>query len=114
MKRLAASLEIAGRDNGYPRDARREIVESSVAGYRRAMREFAEMPTLDVWYATADIEAERTRLAPRLERRHRKNIARTVAKAYTKDNLARSTASSASTTARRGSSRTLRWSRPPT
>ncbi|GAY10025.1 hypothetical protein TOK_4381 [Pseudonocardia sp. N23] len=87
VKRLAASLEIAGRDNGYPRDARREIVESSVAGYRRAMREFAEMPTLDVWYATADIEAERTRLAPRLERRHRKNIARTVAKAYTKDNL---------------------------
>jgi hypothetical protein len=87
VKRLAASLEIAGRDNGYPAGERQDIVVSAVAAYRQAMREFAELPTLQVWYAMAEMEALQARLAPQLDRRRRKNLARTVSKARTKDNL---------------------------
>jgi uncharacterized protein (DUF2252 family) len=51
------------------------------------MREFAELPTLQVWYAMAEMEALQERLAPQLNRSRRKNLARTVSKARTKDHL---------------------------
>ena len=56
VKRLAASLAVAGRDNGFPAKARRKIVLAAVGGYRTAMRGFADQPLLDVWYAHLDIE----------------------------------------------------------
>jgi uncharacterized protein (DUF2252 family) len=87
VKRLAASLEIAGRDNGYPARQRQDIVVAAVAAYRQAMREFAELPTLQVWYAMAEMEALQARLAPKLDRSRRKNLAHTVSKARTKDHL---------------------------
>ena len=51
VKRLAASLDVAGRDNGFPAKARRDAVMAAVSRYRQAMREFAAMTNLDVWYA---------------------------------------------------------------
>ena len=51
VKRLAASLEVAARGNGFPGKDRREIVTASVARYRQAMRTFAGMTNLQVWYA---------------------------------------------------------------
>ncbi|WP_240157328.1 DUF2252 domain-containing protein [Pseudonocardia broussonetiae] len=87
VKRLAASLEIAGRDNGYPAAERQDIVVSAVASYRRAVREFADRPALQVWYAVAEAEALQTRLASQLGGHRRKALARTISKAYTKDNL---------------------------
>ena len=56
VKRLAASLAVAGRDNGFPAKARRKIVLAAAEGYRTAMRAFAKQPLLDVWYAHLDIE----------------------------------------------------------
>ena len=56
VKRLAASFEVAGRENGYSAKERRMIVLSTVAGYREAMRSFAGMRALDVWYARLEIE----------------------------------------------------------
>src|SRR5215218_4995583 len=56
IKRLATSLEIAARSNGYPAKDRRRIVLAAVAEYRRAMREFANLDALGVWYAHADME----------------------------------------------------------
>jgi hypothetical protein len=41
VKRLATSLEIAARTNGYPGKDRRAIVTAAVTAYRRAMRSFA-------------------------------------------------------------------------
>ena len=38
VKRLAASMEVAGRGNGFGGKDRREIVTATVASYRRAMR----------------------------------------------------------------------------
>ena len=51
VKRLAVSMEVAGRDNDYSDKQRRAIVLETVAGYREAMRGFAGMRALDVWYA---------------------------------------------------------------
>jgi uncharacterized protein (DUF2252 family) len=54
VKRLAASIEIAGRDRRFRPKQRRDAVLAAVRRYRRAMREFAGMSTLDVWYSRVD------------------------------------------------------------
>ena len=42
VKRLAASLAVAARDNGFPAKACRKIALAAAEGYRTAMREFAD------------------------------------------------------------------------
>ena len=56
LKRLAASLEVAGRDNAYSSEQRKAIVRSGVRSYRDAMTEFSGMAMLDVWYAHLDVD----------------------------------------------------------
>jgi uncharacterized protein (DUF2252 family) len=56
VKRLAASLVVAARDNGFKRKQRKEIVRSGVAAYRENIRTFAGQGRLAVWYAHLDIE----------------------------------------------------------
>jgi uncharacterized protein (DUF2252 family) len=51
VKRMAASVEIAGRDVGLARDRRERVVIECVREYREAMRGFAGCSHLDVWYA---------------------------------------------------------------
>jgi uncharacterized protein (DUF2252 family) len=92
VKRLATSLEVAGRDNGYSTKQRRRIVLAAVAAYRTAMAGFAEKTVLEVWYAHADEDAIKARFAEaargqKLTAQQRKRAARTMAKARTKDNL---------------------------
>ena len=55
VKRLAASIAIAGRELGLPPAARRETVEAAVGSYRAAMRRFAAMRNLELWYARLDV-----------------------------------------------------------
>ena len=86
VKRLATSLEVAGRDNDYSTKQRRSIVLAAVAAYRRAMAEFAEKTTLEVWYAHADETAIQAR-GGKLDGAGRKRMSRNIAKARTKDNL---------------------------
>ena len=57
VKRLAASMLIAARDNGFAAKDQDRIVLDTVEEYRTAMASFAEMKNLDVWYAHLDIEA---------------------------------------------------------
>jgi len=87
VKRLATSLEIAARSADHPTKTRREIVLASVASYRRAMRAFADMDALQVWYAHADVDRLESLTSVRLNKSQRQNLARTAAKAQTKDNL---------------------------
>src|SRR6478752_2979170 len=56
VKRLAASLAVAGRDNGFSGKDRRQIALAGAEGYRTAMQEFSGQHFLDVWYAHLDIE----------------------------------------------------------
>jgi uncharacterized protein (DUF2252 family) len=87
VKRLAASLEVAGRGNGFSRKDRRDIVMNAVGQYREAMRQFAGMTNLDVWYAHADIEQLRAQFATALSQRQRKVIDKGMTKARTQDSL---------------------------
>jgi uncharacterized protein (DUF2252 family) len=56
VKRLAVSLEIAGRDRECRRKQRERVVRSAVGVYRVAMGDFAAMGNLDVFYVRMDRE----------------------------------------------------------
>ena len=51
LKRMSASFTIAARNNGFSKADAREATLASVSAYREAMAEFAEMSTMEVWYA---------------------------------------------------------------
>src|SRR5690349_21017695 len=87
VKRLAASLEVAGRDNGFPIKQRRDIVMAAVARYRLAMREFAGMTHLEVWYARGGVEQARAELDAQLTARQRKTFDKGMAQARTRDSM---------------------------
>src|SRR6516225_9510467 len=87
VKRLAASLEVAGRDNAFADKDRRDIVTATVASYRNAMRSFAGMTNLDVWYAHADMEQIRAELDSEMKARQRKTFDKGIAKAKTRDSM---------------------------
>jgi len=87
VKRLAASLEVAARDNGLTAKQRREVFVASAARYRQAMREFAAMTNLDVWYAHADITELRAQFDSRLRERQRRELDKGLAKARTRDSM---------------------------
>jgi uncharacterized protein (DUF2252 family) len=87
VKRLAASMEVAARDNGFPDTKRREIVTATVASYRQAMRGFAAMTNLDVWYARADMNQARAQFESQLKARQRKLVDKGLAKARTRDSM---------------------------
>ncbi|MET9391795.1 DUF2252 domain-containing protein [Streptomyces sp. NPDC006624] len=56
LKRLAASLVLAGREAGADEDRCREAAHDAVGAYRRTMRLLAKLPVLDAWNAIADEE----------------------------------------------------------
>ena len=87
VKRLAASLEVAGRDNGFTPRQRRDVITATVARYRMAMREFASMTNLDVWYAHADITELRAQFDTQLRARQRRELDKGLAKAHTRDSM---------------------------
>jgi uncharacterized protein (DUF2252 family) len=52
VKRLAASVVIAGRANGFSADVNRGAAMSAVRGYRQWMSRYAGMRLIDIWYAS--------------------------------------------------------------
>jgi uncharacterized protein (DUF2252 family) len=88
VKRLAVSMLIAARDNGFRAKEQDRIVGDAVGAYRAAMAEFAAMNNLDVWYSHLDIESAirdyGSQFKPAIVKRTQKNLA----KARTKDSLA--------------------------
>ncbi len=56
VKRLVASLAVAGSNNRFTLAQRRSIVMAAAAEYRNAMSGFAGMPTIDVWYSHVDVD----------------------------------------------------------
>ena len=87
VKRLAASMEVAARDNGFSAKDGRKIVKATVASYRNAMRAFAGMSNLDVWYAHADMDQIRSQFQSKLKERQRKAVDKGLAKARTRDSM---------------------------
>jgi uncharacterized protein (DUF2252 family) len=85
VKRLAASVEIAARESGFKPGQRRRAVVATVRGYREAMRAFAAMRNLEVWYARVDAAAILADAVQQVDARDRARIDRLNAKAMTKD-----------------------------
>jgi uncharacterized protein (DUF2252 family) len=87
VKRLAASMEVAARSNGFTGTERRKIVTATVASYRQAMRAFARMTNLEVWYAHADTEQLQDQFQSKMKARQRKVVDKGLAKARTRDSM---------------------------
>ncbi|HEY7072052.1 MAG TPA: DUF2252 domain-containing protein [Acidimicrobiales bacterium] len=86
IKRLAASLAVAGRDRGFTTKERIAVVEATAAGYRTELQELAGMRELDVWYRRFDIDAVMA-AAKALSRPTRDRTTAAIAKARTRDSL---------------------------
>ena len=56
VARLAASMEVAGRDLGFDDEERSEAVLGTLRAYREAMHDFAARRDLEVWYARLPAE----------------------------------------------------------
>ena len=85
VKRLAASLAVAGRDNGYPAKVRRKIALAAAEGYRTAMRGFAGQTFLEVWYAHLDVEPTFAQFRSQIKAKRFKEAEKLLAKAHTRD-----------------------------
>ena len=87
VKRLAASLEVAARENGFSDKDRRKIVLASAARYRQVMRQLSGEGNLDVWYTQVDMDEFRARFDGLLRERQRKLLDKGLAKARTRDSM---------------------------
>ena len=111
VKRMATSFAIAGRNNGFSTADTRAAALASVTAYREAMATFAQLGTMDLWYAHLDEDelmgAIRSTVAEtkkeakaakkkqekrdgkeeKLARRAEKRAEKTAAKAHTRDSL---------------------------
>lgn len=87
VKRMAASVEIAGRDVGLPTGGRRRLVTECVREYREGMRGFADESHLQVWYDRLDAGELVDRFGGRLGKKGRILFAKPFAKARRKTSL---------------------------
>ncbi len=89
VKRLVASFEVAGRDRGLDAEQRESVDLTVVRSYREAMRNFAELRALELWYIHIDRDLEEVvrEWASRVSRKQLKRFERNLAKARAKDSL---------------------------
>jgi uncharacterized protein (DUF2252 family) len=87
VKRLAASFAVAGRDRGFNTKERETVNVAVGRSYRKAMREFASMRALELWYARIDVEDLAKQWAKQATAKQRKRLDRNVAKARSKDSM---------------------------
>jgi uncharacterized protein (DUF2252 family) len=87
VKRLAASMAVAARANELSVKQQSRIVRETVRGYREAMRGFAAMRNLDVFYARLDADDALARLSEQVTEQMRTRYAKVVAKAQTSDSM---------------------------
>jgi len=86
VKRLSASFAVAGRDRGFNGRQRNAINTTVTRSYREAMRRFAGMRNLDVWYARIQSD-DLERAARRASAKEVERFERNLAKARSKDSL---------------------------
>lgn len=89
VKRLGASLAVAGRDRGFSAKQRSTAVQAAAEGYRTEMGALAGMGDLDVWHQRSDVDAAIAAVqaagAPKVQ--DRKQTKAEIAKARTRDNM---------------------------
>jgi uncharacterized protein (DUF2252 family) len=92
VKRLVASVEIAGRYRGFTDEERRANNLAAARGYRERMLRAAESGVLEAWYDHLDVDKVQTwlqseREEERAQKRQIKNFDAVVAKARTRDSM---------------------------
>jgi uncharacterized protein (DUF2252 family) len=87
VKRLAASTEIAGRENCFGAKQRRKVVLAAVSSYREAMLAFARMTPLEVRYARLDPTEIRAELKSAANGKLGKTAGQRMISARTRDSL---------------------------
>lgn len=81
VKRLAASMVVAARDNGLGDLEARETAVATARAYQQAMAAFANEPMLAVWYARIDAEDQLNVLRESARKKVAKAITKSVQKA---------------------------------
>jgi uncharacterized protein (DUF2252 family) len=84
VKRLLASLAVAGRSNGFDAAACEQVVRATAEGYRIRMLALAEMRELDLWYAQTCVNDA---LIASVDSTFGHQIRRTAAKAKSRNHL---------------------------
>jgi uncharacterized protein (DUF2252 family) len=87
VKRLAASVVVAGRDNGHRRKEQRAAARAAAMAYRTTMAKAATMRFLDVWYTRFDADKLLAELASRVEKGEIKSARKALDKARTRTSL---------------------------
>jgi uncharacterized protein (DUF2252 family) len=95
VKRMSASFTIAGRNNGFSKAETRAATMASVQAYRQAMADFAQMGTMDIWYArfsepdlmNAIKQLTKTGANKAEAKQGKKRAEKLIAKARTRDSL---------------------------
>jgi uncharacterized protein (DUF2252 family) len=87
VKRLGASVAVAGRDAGLEARDRRGAVSAVGRGYREAMHELAEMRNLDVWYTRLEADEILARVREGLGEKAGRKVQRQMERAERKNNL---------------------------
>jgi len=87
VKRLAVSMLICARSNGFTVAEQERVVLETVAEYRSRMAEFAGMRNLEVWYTRFEIEKLMPRMRAQIGGKMRKRLDKVVEKAFRRDNV---------------------------
>jgi uncharacterized protein (DUF2252 family) len=88
VKRLTASLVVAGRNNGFSAKETRRVVTDSVKQYRDSMRTYAKLGNLDVWYSHLEVSDVMSRLRGLIpDAKRMRRVEGVVAKARTRDSM---------------------------
>ena len=98
VKRMSASFTIAARNNRFTNAEQRDVTLASVRAYREAMAEFAQMRTMDVWYAhrseqdlmsavDSAVGSEKGKGGAKVAKAAAKNARKGALKARTRDSL---------------------------
>jgi uncharacterized protein (DUF2252 family) len=85
VKRLLASMAVAGRDNALTTEQRRKVALATAGAYRTAMQDFARLSILNVWYAHFDVEDALAKLKSQLPKKAVRQTKAGLAKARTRD-----------------------------
>jgi uncharacterized protein (DUF2252 family) len=87
LKRLVASLAIAGRADGFDEAQRHGVTVECASSYRAAMQGFASRAELEVWYSRTQVQEGLPRLRKLLHKKELKQVEAVVEKARTRDSM---------------------------
>ena len=87
VKRLVASFAVAGRDRNFDAKQRKAINLAVTNSYREAIKSFAAMSNLDLWYSRIDVDEIAALVAHQASAKQRKRFERNLAKTHSKDSL---------------------------